>query len=206
MSFLTDPLPHSLNIHGVEYPIDTDFRTILRYDEDLQKADESLENIARCLKRVFVTELPPDPEETVQQMLWFIRGGKTEEERHKPSKRILGINSNTPFDFHEDGEMIYSAFRRNDVYGLDLRSVPYLHWWEFLALVNDLPEDVQLSRVILYRTIDTGNKDLDKKQADYYRAMQRYYKLENRQIERNEELIQALKEGRDVTPYLERGE
>ena len=73
-------------------------------------------------------------------------------------------------------------------------------------MVNDLPEDVQLSRVILYRTIDTGNKDLDKKQTDYYRAMQRYYKLENRQIERNEELIQALKEGRDVTPYLERGE
>ena len=128
MSFLTDPLPHSLNIHGVEYPIDTDFRTILRYDEELQQADESLEDIARCLKRVFVTELPPDPEETVQQMLWFIRGGKTEEERHKPSKRILGINSNTPFDFHKDGEMIYSAFRRNDVYGLDLRSVPYLHW------------------------------------------------------------------------------
>ena len=66
-------------------------------------------------------------------------------------------------------------------------------------MVNDLPEDVQLSRVILYRTIDTGNKDLD-----YYRAMQRYYKLENRQIERNEELIQALKEGRDISKFLEK--
>ena len=82
MSFLTDPLPHSLNIQGVEYPIDTDFRTILRYDEDLQNAEESLEGIGRCLKRVFIDRLPMDPEETVQQMLWFIRGGKTEEERH----------------------------------------------------------------------------------------------------------------------------
>ena len=165
-----------------------------------------MEDIRKCLKLVFADKPPLDLEEAAGQMAWFIRGGKGEEKRHRPSKRILGINSNTPFDFHEDGEMIYSAFRRNDVYGLDLRSVPYLHWWEFLAMVNDLPEDVQLSRVILYRTIDTGNKDLDKKQADYYRAMQRYYKLENRQIERNEELIQALKEGRDITPYLERGE
>lgn len=206
MNFLTDPLPHSLNIHGVEYPIDTDFRTILRYDEELRNAEESMEDIRKCLKLVFADKPPLDLEEAAGQMAWFIRGGKGEEKRHRPSKRILGINSNTPFDFHEDGEMIYSAFRRNDVYGLDLRSVPYLHWWEFLAMVNDLPEDVQLSRVILYRTIDTGNKDLDKKQADYYRAMQRYYKLENRQIERNEELIQALKEGRDITPYLKRGE
>lgn len=146
MSFLTDPLPHSLNIHGVEYPIDTDFRTILRYDEELKNVEESLEGIGRCLKMVFIDRLPMDPEETVRQMTWFIHGGKVEGKRHRPSRKVLGINANTPFDFHEDGEMIYSAFRRNDVYGLDLREVPYLHWWEFLAMVNDLPEDVQLSR------------------------------------------------------------
>lgn len=203
MNFLTDPLPESLHIHGVEYPIDTDFRAILHYDEELRNAEESMEDIRRCLKLVFADRPPLDLEEAAGQMAWFVRGGKTEEKRHKPSKRILEINSNTPFDFHEDGELIYSAFRRNDVYGLDLRSVPYLHWWEFLAMVNDLPEDVQLSRVILYRTIDTGNKDLDKKQADYYRAMQRYYRLENKKIERNEELIQALKEGRDISKLLE---
>ena len=78
-----------------EYPMVWNIRstrisgTIYVMNEELQQADESLEDIARCLERVFVTELPPDPEETVQQMLWFIRGGKTEEERHKPSRGSL---------------------------------------------------------------------------------------------------------------------
>lgn len=55
----------------------------------------------------------------------------------------------------------------------------------------------------MYRTIDTSNKDLDKKQADYCRAMQRFYRLEKRKTERDEEFIQALKEGRDLTTFLE---
>lgn len=51
-----------------------------------------------------------------------------------------------------------------------------------------------------YRIIDTTNKSLSKEQAAFYKAMQRYYKIQ--QVEENEELIKALREGKDPSPYL----
>lgn len=202
MSFLTEIPPKSLNIAGMEYPINTDFRTILRYNAKLKETeDDDTEGIINCLKMVFDKIFPEDIAGAVQSVNWFIRCGKTEKKR-KPSNRLLGINSNEPFDFEVDGELIYSAFKRNDVYGIDLHETPYLHWWEFIAMLNDLPENVKLSRIMEYRTIDTTNKNLSKEARDVYAALQRYYKIQEVKSQRNEELIKALKEGRDPSPYL----
>lgn len=202
MSFLTDLPPKSLNIGGVEYPIDSDFRTILRYNAQLKEIDdEDIEGVVRCMQIVFYKAFPTDVISAIQSLNWFIRCGK-EEKRRKPSNKLLGINSNEPFDFEIDGELIYSAFRRNDVYGIDLHEVAYLHWWNFIAMLDDVPENTKLSRVMEYRTIDTTNKNLSKEARDVYAALQRYYKIRIEKEQRNEELVKALKEGRDPSPYL----
>lgn len=202
MSFLTELPPKSLNIGGVEYPINSDFRTVLRYNEQLKRVnEEDLEGIVRCMQMIFCKALPENLIEVIQSLNWFIRCGRKEKKR-RPSNKLLGINSNQPFDFETDGEMIYSAFKRNDVYGIDLHEIPYLHWWEFIAMLDDLPDSVKLSRVMEYRTIDTTNKNLTKETRDVYMALQRYYKIQVEKDQRNEELIKALKEGRDPAPYL----
>lgn len=202
MSFLTELPPKSLNIGGAEYPINSDFRTVLRYNEQLKRvSEEDLEGIVRCMQMIFCKALPENLIEAIQSLNWFIRCGRKEKKR-RPSNKLLGINSNQPFDFETDGEMIYSAFKRNDVYGIDLHEIPYLHWWEFIALLDDLPDSVKLSRVMEYRTIDTSNKNLSKETRDVYMALQRYYKIQVEKDQRNEELIKALKEGRDPAPYL----
>ena len=198
MSFLTEKPPESLEVNDGKYPIYADFRTVLRYMEAVEDADETLADIERCL-RILYKILPRDIAEAAKQATWFVKCGK-KEKKGKPSKKILGINSNEALNFKEEAWLIYSAFRRNDVYGIDLHAIPYLHWWEFIAMLDDIPETVSLHRIMQYRIIDTTNKSLSKEQVAFYKAMQRYYKIQ--QVEENEELIKALKEGRDPSPYL----
>lgn len=200
MGFLTESLPTSLTINGVEYPINTDFRAVLRYNEMLKGNTEDVDYMIECMRCIY-QEIPGDIAAALERLNWFMQCGKAEK-KHRPSNKVLGINSNLPFDFDEDGELIYSAFRRNDVYGIDLLKIEYLHWWEFMAMLNDIPSDTYLSRVMEYRTIDTTNNNLSKDQKSFYKAMQRYHKIQFVKKQRNEELIQALKEGRDPTPYL----
>lgn len=200
MSFLTELPPGSLYVDGVEYPIDADFRTILRYNKMLDEVEENdMQQVFECMAQVY-ERVPDNLLEAAATLNWFVRCGK-EEKKKRPSNKILGINSNDPFDFEVDGEMIYSAFRRNDVYGIDLHTIPYLHWWEFMAMLNDLPDSVKLSRVMDYRIIDVNNQDFPKERRNFYRAMQDYYKI-RKAFEQNEELARALIEGRDPTPYL----
>lgn len=202
MGFLTEYPPKTLFINGAEYPINSDFRTILRYNMQLKKVEDGdAKGVLACMHMIFCGSFPEDIVSAIQSLNWFIRCGRTEKKR-RPSNKLLGINSNEPFDFEADGEMIYSAFRRNDVYGMDLHEIPYLHWWEFIAMLDDLPETVKLRRVMEYRTIDTSNKNLSKEARDVYGALQRYYKIQEMKEQRNEELIKALKEGRDPSPYL----
>lgn len=202
MNFLTERLPDSINVQGVEYPIQTDFRTILRYSAQMDTIEEdNLTEIISCMKIVIYRDFPDDISSAISALNWFIKCGR-EEKRNRPSNKLLGVNSNQPFDFFIDGELIWSAFRRNDVYGIDLLEVPYLHWWKFIAMLDDLPEDTRLHRIMDYRTIDTSNKNISKEARDVYAALQRYYKIRAVKDQRNEELIKALKEGRDPSPYL----
>lgn len=202
MNFLTERLPDSINVQGVEYPIQTDFRTILRYSTQMDTiAEDNLAEIISCMKIVIYRDFPDDIFSAISALNWFIKCGK-EEKRNRPSNKLLGVNSNQPFDFSVDGELIWSAFRRNDVYGIDLLEIPYLHWWKFVAMLDDLPEDTRLHRIMDYRTIDTTNKNLSKEARDVYAALQRYYKIRAVKDQRNEELIKALKEGKDPSPYL----
>lgn len=198
MSFLTENLPEKLIVNGAEYSINADFRTVLRYMKAIKEADETLVDVKKCLQIIY-KKIPEDIIEAAKQVTWFVKCGK-KEKKGKPSKKILGINSNEALDFEEDAWLIYSAFRRNDVYGIDLHTIPFLHWWEFIAMLDDIPDNVSLHRVMEYRIIDTTNKSLSKEQVAFYKAMQRYYKIQ--QVEENEELIKALREGRDPSPYL----
>lgn len=201
-NFLTERLPSSINVNGVDYPIQTDFRTILRYSAQMDTiADNDFAAIIKCMKIVICEDFPEDIFSAISALNLFIKCGR-EEKHNRPSNKLLGINSNQPFDFSVDGELIWSAFRRNDVYGIDLLEIPYLHWWKFVAMLDDLPEDTRLHRIMDYRTIDTTNKNLSKETRDVYAALQRYYKIRAVKDQRNEELIRALKEGRDPSPYL----
>ena len=54
-------------------------------------------------------------------------------------------------------------------------------------MLDDLPEDTRLHRIMDYRTIDTTNKNLSKEMRDVYSALQRYYKIRAAKDQRNED-------------------
>ena len=59
MSFLTEKPPEKLIVNSIEYLINADFRTILRYMQAVKEANETLIDVQKCLAIVYKT-VPAD--------------------------------------------------------------------------------------------------------------------------------------------------
>lgn len=73
-----------------------------------------------------------------------------------------------------------------------------------MILLENLGEDTRLSRLIEYRTIDTSSKNLSKEARNFYKAMQKYYSLENNvEISDKQKAIEdALLKGENIDELL----
>lgn len=60
-----------------------------------------------------------------------------------------GGKSEPVFDFGQDAGYIYAAFRQ--AYGIDLFRAR-LHWWEFVALFESLPDNTRMAQIINIRS------------------------------------------------------
>ena len=69
--------------------------------------------------------------------------------------------------------MIYAAFYAT--YGISLTTVEFLHWWEFLALFEGLPEDTLIKRVMYWRTANLS--ELPKEERKHVRKMRALFAL-----------------------------
>ena len=77
MNLLIDILPESVFIEGVEYEIDSNFRTFILFE--LLMLDELMdpeEKIIKTLELFYITKCPPNIEKAIDKMLWFYRCGK----------------------------------------------------------------------------------------------------------------------------------
>lgn len=203
MSVLTEAFPKSVRVNGVDCPVSSDFRTILKcYEIQSGKTELSQEELLQILL-LFYQKQKIFSEEHVNQMFWFFSCGREPSKRKFPSK-IAGLNDKQPFDFEEDADLIYAGFMQQ--YGIDLQESD-MHWWKFMILLENLGNGTRLQKVMEYRTIDTGNKNLSKTEQEFYRAMQRYYGLERKlpPMSEKERLIEeALIYGGDVSKLLGR--
>lgn len=203
MSVLTEAFPKSVWVNGVDCPVSSDFRTILKcYEIQSGKTELSQEELLQILL-LFYQKQKIFSEEHVDQMFWFFSCGREPSKRKFPSK-IAGLNDKQPFDFEEDADLIYAGFMQQ--YGIDLQESD-MHWWKFMILLENLGRETRLNKVMEYRTIDTGNKNLSKTEQEFYRAMQRYYGLDRKlpPMSEKERLIEeALIHGGDVSKLLGR--
>lgn len=201
MSVLTVPFPTQLQIDGVNCPIHSDFRTVLRCYEILgDKKELSKDEMVEVLSMFYVRQRCYT-EEHIDKMFWFFSCGREKEKKVFPRK-IAGINNKQSFDFVEDAELIYAGFMQQ--YGIDLQTEE-MHWWKFMILLENLGSDTKLQRVMEYRTIDTKNKDLSKKEREFYSAMQRYFALERKIPEMSDKvkrIEEALLKGEDISGLL----
>ena len=167
MSFLTEPLPQSVYIGRALYPINPDFRTILKIEE-LMNADGDESEKAYEVLRIFYREpLPEDIEAAVAGFLWFCRCGQSVAGGEgAPSMRPV-------FSFAHDGRFIYAAFLEQ--YGIDLVE-SNLHWWKFKALFECLKENCLFSEIRRCRGVSIS-KDMTPAQKKYYSAMKKLHAL-----------------------------
>ncbi len=168
-SLLPEELPLALD--GV--PIAADFRNMIRFSRALQDAQLPEEEKARRGLALLFGELPPGgPERALELLLWFYCGGRTPdaEEDGAPARR-----QERAYDFDTDADYIYTSFVQ--AYHIDLLAVDFLHWWEFLTLLNGLPEDTILARIMQWRTMDLSQIK-DKELRAHYAALKKRLALD----------------------------
>nr|DAD89701.1 MAG TPA: hypothetical protein [Siphoviridae sp. ctWDo30] len=182
INLLIDRLPDSLNVNGVEYPINTDFRAGIYYELLMQEEDEKA--VVEGLKVYYGERIPEDLGAAIEQINWFRNCGR-------PEKKLTGAgagNGKQAFSFSCDSDYVYAAFMAQ--YRIDLTEVEYMHWWKFMALFESLDKESRLMEIMGYRVAKL--EGLSKEQRKFYRSMQQYFAIPK--SEKEQELKNALDE------------
>ena len=204
ISILTDFLPIEVEIKGVRYPINWDFRTSILFEQlmlnnnisEKEKSDEALQlyygyeiDTIKYINNNNINQF-------VEEMLLFYKCGKKIISTNEDSEKSENSSKNEIiYSFEHDDFYIYSAFMHD--YHIDLQDIEGLHWWKFKALFNSLSSDCKFIKILEYRSIDLSEIQ-DKQQKNFYRKMKKLYALPQ-SLEENEK--QAL-----ITEMLLKGE
>ena len=200
MNLLIDLLPTTVDIEGIEYEINSDFRTSILFEllmQDIEIEDE--EKTIQALQ-LYYKKCPKNIDEAINKMLWFYSCGK---ENTLKADNKTGSSSEKIYDFDYDDEYIYSAFL--DQYGIDLNEIEYLHWWKFKAMFKALKEDNEIVKIMGYRSIDLSKVE-DKKQKEFYKKMKKTYEIpiaiSKDEKEKIDKINEILRNGGDISKVL----
>lgn len=192
-------LPTSVWQDEKEYPVNADFRQILRcfrLEKDPHVAQRhKVLLMCKAFYACPLEELPPDP----LALLWdFVAAYAKDMEK---------VPGSAPMDYEYDADAIYASFLQQ--YGIDLLTVPFLHWYAFSALLEGLCEHTPLMDRLQTRGMDTKSlkgKDRQRAEAAKRNAQIKPKKTKASQEERaaQRELSAALKHGGDVTAVIQK--
>lgn len=181
---LEDGLPETIDGVAI-YP---DYRNMIRFEQILD--DDALSDTEKTVlgvKQLF-EELPPDGfERAVDRLKWFYSRGKAipPEGAQQSGKKAVRA-----YDLTCDASCIYAAFRQ--AYQIDLTEISYLHWWAFLALLENLPDSTAMAQRMQLRAMDVS-KVKDKKMREHYKALQKQVALPAKAVVRPQK-VESLAE------------
>lgn len=159
-------LPRTAVLDGAEYAIHSDFRdvlTIIAWLTGARGADLDEAGRWYVALRLFYPDfaaIPPGQYGVAARFLAdFIAAGRAAEPARAPAPRLL--------DWQQDAPLIAAGVNR--VAGCDVRSLPYLHWWSFLAFFDAIGDGPLATAVAIRDKLRRGKK-LEPWEQDYYRA------------------------------------
>lgn len=191
MNILIEILPTAIEIDGIEYDINSDFRSCLRIilafeDSSLAAFEKQmilLENLYR--------EVPDNLEQAIRKGIKFLNGGKEEEMSGKSQPRL--------YSFEKDAPFIMAAFKQT--HGIDLETSD-MHWWKFMTLFMDMGSDTTFSNLVsLRKRVKTGKATKEERAAA--REIKDIFDLpeiDNRTLEEREidnEFVERFKRGKE---------
>ena len=176
MNILVDPLPDVVIVGGVEYQINTGFRTSVLFE--LLVRDKKIPDSAKIIGmlQLYYPQEPADKDEAIKKILWFYNCGKQEEKKEERNKTAKDFRQDkTLYSFEQDAPLIYAAFLAE--YGIDLQDIEDLHWWKFSALFDGLSDDRKIRQVMRIRGMDTSG--LSTKEIKRINDLKKYYALKD---------------------------
>lgn len=166
MNLFYEKCPNSININGKEIGIVTDFREIIRLIDMLKDATLS-PNVKIHFIGQYFYERPDNLSLAIEELTAFIAMEQFRDREDKTVQLETEISEDelqekNLFSFEVDYPYIFSAFLHD--YGINIRTIQYMHWWEFRMLFDGLSEDTEIKQRIMYRNIDPGTiKDRDER-------------------------------------------
>ena len=154
-------LPQTLNINGRAYKIRSDYRDILQIIAafgDKELSDE--EKAYVCLKRLFIAmeSIPKsDYQDAYEAAVTFIECHISD---RKPSPKVV--------NWEKDEQLIFPAI--NKVSGMEVRAVPYMHWWTFLGYFQSIDREDIWGFILTIRQKRAKGKKLEKYEKDFLNA------------------------------------
>ena len=154
-------LPTSLNVGGVDWKINSDYRNILRVFEAMEDKElTDSDKLYVTLVRIFV-DFKNMPKELYMEA--YEKASKFMEchDRTDDKKNPKLIN------WAKDEHMIFPAI--NAVAGCEVRAVEYMHWWTFLGYFESVDNESLWSFVLSIRQKKAHGKKLEKYEQDFYK-------------------------------------
>lgn len=169
-------LPKSLEIGGLGYSIETDFRTVLYVISRMTDPEyEPDERAAICLQ-VMIPEWESIPPERYQEALdklgEFIDAGFAPGSAKRNAPRTM--------DWDQDAPMIIPAVNRS--LGREVRGLDYLHWWTFFGAYMEMGECLYTT-VLGIRQKRAQGKPLEKYEREFYRKNKDLVDIKRRETE-----------------------
>lgn len=175
MNLFYEDYPKSILVDGEEIQIITDFRSYIQLFDMLK--DDSINSVekAMVIREYFKTD-PPNFSNAIDALLDFV----TMEEIPKCSVYMNGKNEDDDvrkkelYSFSIDYPFIFSAFLQE--YGINIRTIKYMHWWEFRMLFDGLSDNTEIKKRIMYRSMDL-NEIRDKAERKRIQKIQNQIRL-----------------------------
>nr|DAQ80516.1 MAG TPA: hypothetical protein [Caudoviricetes sp.] len=175
-------LPKSLDVCGVEYAIETDFRAILDIFSILIDEDLDAEAKGIGVLGIFYFDFRDMPvahiPEALKKCFWFINSGHEEEQKKTPKL----------MDWEQDFQYIVAPI--NHIAGQEVRALPYLHWWTFLSYYGEIG-DCYFAQIVRIRDLKAKGKLKDKADREFYRRNRDAIDIKRRYSEAEEEIIKG---------------
>ncbi len=159
-SLITHKLPANISIADRTYTLDTRTAKALQAYAIMAEDDEAIPFEVRAGEIIeLMLDAPSsfllmrnkgDTAELFRRISDFLNGWPRDDRRN-------GSKGKDIFSFEFDHALIVAAFRQ--AYGISLSELKSMHWWEFMALLQGIPDCTVLSRVMGIRSMDIDPKD-----------------------------------------------
>ena len=152
--------PEAIEVNGVEYAVNFDFRTGLGCILDMESSELTDEEKAiLLLRRIYGETIPDDVETAIKLAVKFWMAGKSHRKKKIRLQIIPGL-----YSFEKDSALIYAAFRQT--HGIDLQeSRPSLVAIFKKALFQDLGADTGFCNLVnLRRRVNSGEASKEERQ------------------------------------------